>query len=1478
MVTASLGICIGASSISIVRAQANADSIQITDVRTLSHEGNPRKILRDFFSENDLTGISVVVTGRKFRNLINAASIPEPEAIEETSVYFGLKGKFDIIASLGSENFMVYCLNEQGGIDKVLSGNKCASGTGEFFLQQIGRMNIDINEALQLADKENYYVVSGRCSVFCKSDCTHALNKGIDKGLVVSGLCKMIADKTIELLAKQKSDKILLIGGVSQNKTVVRFIKEKYPLAFVPEEGSYFEALGAALKGLRTKANFDAQNIFKHNTQAFALLEPLNSSKAKVIFKDLKKADAQPGDECILGLDVGSTTTKAVIIRLNDIALLASVYLRTNGNPVHASVNCYKALNEQIKVPLNIVGLGTTGSGRHISALHAMTHGVVNEIIAHAVAAAHFDKDVDTIFEIGGQDAKYTHLTNGIASDYAMNEACSAGTGSFLEESAKETLNIHYTDIADIAFTAKSPLNFNDQCAAFISSDIKTASHEGAAKEDIVAGLVYSICMNYVNRVKGNRPVGKKIFMQGGVCYNRAVPYAMSNLVNKEIIVPPEPGLMGAFGVALEIKNRINLGFLQKSSFSLEVLINRNFSHEKDFICAGGSEHCDRKCKIAVIKVADKKYPFGGACSKYYNERTKEQTNPGKNNYVKIRQELVFSQNCPSERSEESNLQTIPILNRNLRGVYTEQSERAKGLTIGIIKSFQVNTLFPFYNHFFKSLGFKVVLSDTVDHAGMDKMSSSFCYPVEIAYGMFHNLVKKNVDYIFMPHITEMDYNDGHKYKRLCVFVQGESYYLKSSYSDEKLPQIISPIINFKGEKKNVIKVFRDIAKQLGRSGSDGEKAFDEAWENLVIMQEKFKVLGKKALAEIESDKSKFGVILFGRPYNAFAAEANLNIPNKFASKNIVVIPHDFLSNDDYHSYDNMYWYSGQQILRSARFVKEHDQLFGVYITNFSCGPDSFLLSYFRNIMGTKPSLTLELDSHSADVGVDTRIDAALDIIRNYLELKKQGLITEKSNGFSPLSIVSKNNKTLIVDSKGVEHKLTSPEIEVIIPSMGKYSTKAFSAICRSAGMNSHPLPIPTTETLKHGRGHTTCKECLPFILTTGSLVEYCQKNSQNGNTSERFHDDLNNLEGIKALPGFTPFNNNNKKVLFFMPHGYGPCRQGQYYILLKDIISSLKLKNIGILSMDDEASFKDLGTDFFLKGWLAITIADIIHDIESVILTLGTDKSSALELLDAEWEKIIYSLEHDNRKGIFRQLRESALSLAQVQLITPLEEAKVISLIGEIYVRREEFSRGDLVQTLIDKGFVVRTAPIAEYVYYSNYLIKKGIVEGSSFKNRLQINLKDKYQRYYEKKIKNIFAVTGLYKPEMVEIEKTVDYAKELVSENLVGETILTTGLALRDILDEACGVISIGPFNCMPSRLSEAILNKEMTLEGKYKYGKLKRNGYPENISSLPFLYIESDGNPFPQITQSRLEIFMMQAEKLHEAMKKKLKSVTI
>ena len=1428
----SLGICAGASRITFVTLIKGGEKNYVLEsVKSIDHKGNPKKVIEDYFS-NEYENIPVAITGRKFKDLINAPGVPEPEAIESAFNSLGLTGKYDTLASLGGENFIVYSIDVNGHIRTVYTGNKCASGTGEFFLQQIGRMDLNVEQAVNLSSDSKPYFVSGRCSVFCKSDCTHALNKGVPKPQVVAGLSKMIADKAIELISKQKSENVLLIGGVSKNNSVVNHIKERYPNTDVLEQSDYFEAFGAGICGFVKGKVVDKENIFKSESHTFTFLPLLNESDNKVQFHSIKKGIPVEDDECILGLDVGSTTTKAVLIRIKDNAILASEYLRTNGNPVAASIECYKSIKNQLSdgfpmgefgndksIKVNIIGLGTTGSGRHISGLHSLTKGVVNEIIAHSVAAAYFDEDVDTIFEIGGQDAKYTFLTNGIASDYAMNEACSAGTGSFLEESAKESLNINYKEIAGIAFNSKNPINFNDQCAAFISSDIKSASHEGLPKEDIVAGLVYSICMNYVNRVKGNRTVGKKVFMQGGVCYNKAIPFAMANLIGKEIIVPPEPGLMGAFGVALEVKKRIELGLLERGEYDLTELIGREFVYKNEFVCAGGSDKCDRKCAISIIEVEGNKYPFGGACSKYYNERLHLKSEPEKYDFVRIRQELVFD-------------------------TYLNKDIKTGGVKVGISKSFLTNTIFPLYQNFFTKLGAEVILADNIDKEGADKIRTSYCFPAEISHGLFADLLKKNVDYIFMPHVSQMNSNGTDDYSRLCVFVQGEPFVLKSTFGEEIESKFLNPFIDFSLGVEKTEEDFIKIGLEIGKGKKESAEAFRYAYSVYEEMQKEFKEIGKRAIEDLEKENDRFGIVLFGRAYNSYAIEANMNIPHKFASKNVIIIPQDFLNTEESISYENMYWYSGHQILKAARFVAKHPKLFGAFITNYSCGPDSFIIPYFRKIMGKKPSLTLELDSHSADVGIDTRIDAALDIIKNYNELLKHSAVSEVTAKHKGLEVVHKNGVIYIKNHENDLIDIRNEKVEVLIPNMGRFSSRSFAAGFRHFGVHSKAIDVPTFETLKHGRGHSTCKECLPFLLTSGAMIE-AVKNK----------------------------NGEDKLTMFFMIHGYGPCRQGQYFIALKDIIEQYGLKKVGVITMNDEDAFGDFGQDFFLRQWLCMSIADVVHDIESAIRVLAVDRESAMEILEIEWNNIEESLEKADFAGIYKQLEKSSEAFSTIKLKRSLSQAKVISLVGEIYVRRDEFSKSDLVKMLEEKEFVVKTAPITEYVYYTNYLMRKNVVNGLSLKDKISLQIKEKFQHIIEKRVKKIFAKSKLIHYEMIDIDKTINYGKDLISENLIGEAILTTGLAFREILDESCGVISIGPFNCIPSRLADALLNKEMTLDGKYKFGKLSKNGYPKELTNLPFLYVESDGNPFPQITQSKVEIFMMQAEKVHSSLKSKV-----
>lgn len=1405
-----LGICIGASTVSSAIVSCQGSEIKIENHFSLPHHGSPKKIIEEIFN-NDFPQ-NVTVTGRKFKDLLNATSISESEAIENSIAYLNINP--NLVISAGGENFILYVIDNKGKISKAITGNKCASGTGEFFLQQINRMNLPLGEAISLGTHGEPYSISGRCSVFCKSDCTHALNKGVPKENVVAGLSRMMAQKIIELTSRVRYWKVALIGGASRNKAMRRFLEKHFDELSIPKAATYFEALGAAIYSLNNPTiTIDKNNLFRKSHSSFTFHDDLKKYIHKVKFEKLSRGIPIFNDECILGLDVGSTTTKAVIIRKSDNQILASEYLRTNGDPINASIECYKSLRDQINVPIKIIGLGVTGSGRHIAGLHALTKGVINEIIAHATATVYFDSEVDTIFEIGGQDAKYTYITAGVPSDYAMNEACSAGTGSFLEEAAKESLDVDYLQIGDIALQAKTPPNFNDQCSAFISSDIKNALQEGLSKEDVIAGLVYSVCMNFTNRVKGNRPIGNKIFMQGGVCYNKSVPIAMAALTGKQIIVPPEPGLMGAFGVALEIKKRLDLDLMEKQSFDLDELINRKVEYGKSFICAGGAEKCDRKCSISIIQIKGKKYPFGGACNKYYNLQLETFSDIKDKNLINLRQELVFDKYIiPAE------------LPRNAK-------------TIGISKSFLTNTFYPLYYNFFTQLGFKVILGDNVKQLGVEKRESSFCYPVELAHGFFQDLIDRKVDYIFLPHVLEVYNKDSDFFDRTCVLLQSETYYLKTTFKEDLGNiKIISPIISFANGYENAKEKFIEIAKQLGKKKALASSAYDYAVDLQIEMLNEFKIIGKRILQDLEQNTDNFAVVLFGRSYNSFAKEANLGIPQKFASRNVMIIPHDFLPSESYESFRHMYWGLAKQILKSARFVKEHPQLFGTYITNFSCGPDSMIITYFRNIMGNKPSLTLELDSHSADAGINTRIEAALDIIKSYRELYKKGLVHETKKEFRPLRV---KNAWTIIDSSGEEIDLRDNRVKVLIPNMGRFATEAFSAVFRSMGINSEPLPVSTFKTLTTGRGITSCKECLPLILNAGAMLDYYHERKSK-----------------------------NEKTLFFMAEGTGPCRFGQYHVYLEEIIKKRELEDYGVYTLSDEDSYGGLGDDFFKRGWVATSAVDVIQNIFHAINVIAVDKKAALEILFEEWKKILSVIEKGSINEIYKQLEVLAGRLYHQRKKTSYEAAPKVALIGEIYVRHDEFSRIDLINRLAEKDIIVKVAPISEYIYYSTYLaMRPDGHRKPTISEIAKLKLKFQFQQKIEKKIKRILSRSGFCDTELVKVNQVTKKAEHLINSALAGEAILTVGSGLREILDHVCGVISIGPFGCMPSRVAEAILNSEMNISGKAMAEKTKTEFYNKEIENLPFLAIETDGNLFPQIIQSKIEIFILQAIRLHK-----------
>jgi predicted CoA-substrate-specific enzyme activase len=928
------------------------------------HEGDiPGTLQRLLDSLEEVSALRGIVTGTEARHRIALPDVVAAVAIE--SALDALKLRPRAVVSMGGEDLVVYVLNDGGRIVNTYSGNKCASGTGEFFRQQLGRMNLTFADMARVCEGARVYRLSTRCSVFMKSDCTHRLNKGeASRGDIVLSLSKVMADKVAEFLTKAKisTGQVVLSGGVTRNRYLIEYLRQSRPgIDFLlPEEAPFFEAFGAAHLAQARGALLPEGVLVRPAAElAFKTFPSLNESSHLVQHAPSRRGAYDPDAEYVLGVDGGSTTTKAALINSKTLEIVAEYYGRTHGDPVAALRLCLCKIRKQLGGQSPHISLvATTGSSRELLGVFVETAGVYNEIIAHTVGTTYFQKDVDTIFEIGGQDAKYVFINNSVPIDYAMNEACSAGTGSFLEESAAGDLNIETAaEIGPIALRAPSPLKFGEHCSAFINSDIRKAIQQGAALENIVAGLVFSIVANYRNRVVGNRPVGDNIVLQGGVAKNPAVPLAFAQVTGKPITVPPDPELMGCFGVARLVLQKHEEGLIEKGNFDLNSLIEKEITYHEGFICTA----CENRCPVRRLQVGERRYPFGGRCSLYTNKRKKRKICSSEvADYSQVRTRMLFEDFAPSP---------------NALQVRTRR-------TVGIPLAFSVHSLWPLYAWFFHGLGVKTVVSTQVAAEGVAKQESSYCFPAEIAHGTIQNVLDKGADYVFLPHFRDMPSMEDVP-ACVCPLTQGLPFYVRHAFGLRD-DQMLKPLLSFDSGFEASRDAFEGVAEKLGFSRAEGIRAYDTGIAHYRQFLAAYAELGRKVLCEVQENPDRIYVALFGRPYNAFTRDANMGIPRKFTSHGVTVIPFDMIYDAQAEIPPNNYWYYGQQNMKAVKQVKKIDNLYLSWISNFSCAPDSFLLHYLRWLMGHKPYLVLEIDSHTADAGLDTRVEAFLDIVESY--------------------------------------------------------------------------------------------------------------------------------------------------------------------------------------------------------------------------------------------------------------------------------------------------------------------------------------------------------------------------------------------------------------------------------------------------------------------------------------------------------------
>lgn len=1370
----SIGIDIGSTTVKVL-VLGEDRSVLYSDYRR--HCAHTQETLSDLLKEAQSVvkdePVTAGITGSGSINLGKALGIPFVQ--EVVAVATALKDKApqtDVAIELGGEDAKIIYF--KGGLDERMNGI-CAGGTGSFIDQMAALVKTDaagLNE--EAKNYQQIYPIAARCGVFAKTDIQPLINEGATKPDLAASIFQSVVNQTISGLAQGKPIRghVAFLGGplhflTELKKAFIRTLHLTPEEVIDPADSHMFAAYGAALEVSGAECETGAcrtsfivgellDRLEKGIDLSFELkrLEPLFTDEddlnafldrhAKAVVK--KQELSSYCGNAFLGIDAGSTTTKLALIGENG-ELLWSSYANNEGNPIRTAMNAIEALSEDLPEEVRIVRSCSTGYGESLlKSAFRLEEGEV-ETIAHSRAAEFFDPAVDCVLDIGGQDMKCIKLKNNSVENVMLNEACSSGCGSFIENFAN-SLGYNAKEFAEKAVFAKNPVDLGTRCTVFMNSNVKQAQKEGAPVSDISAGLAYSVIKNALYKViklTDASQLGSHIVVQGGTFYNKAVLRAFEKLVGAEVICPDISGIMGAFGAALIALDRYNAlscsGDNTPTMLPLEEIPNLTYE-TKTTRCGG----CSNNCMLTVnIFEGGRRHITGNRCEKPLGggDRVKK----GRNLFA-FKRERIFAY-TPLEESE------------------------AKRGTLGLVRALNMYENYPFWATFFKELGFRTVLSPLSDRKlyelGMDSIpSESECYPAKLAHGHVQWLINQGITDIFEPCVFyEHKEVEGAQKNYNCPIVVSYAENIKNNVEDvtSGKARILRPFLAFTSEQICADRMVQFCKDEWNIGEAEVRRAVALAWKEQRLAKEDIRKEGADVLREMEENGEK-GIVVVGRPYH-IDPEINHGIPEMIAGYGLHVLTEDSLPIDFEPQRPlrvNDQWVYHSRLYSAAEFVRGRNDLEILQLNSFGCGLDAVTSDQVREIMEQSGRLytLLKIDEVNNLGAARIRIRSLLAAMR----LREERHILPKAG---PVGY----------DRTVYTKQMQDEKWTIIAPQMSPIHFDVLEPMFRKHGYNFVILDNDNRTAIDTGLKFVNNDACFPSITVVGQIMEAV--------LSGRYDTD---------------------HMAIMMTQTGGCCRASNYIAFIRRALENCNLAHIPVISlnangMETNPGFK-LTAAMLKDGLMAVVYGDLFE--RCVYRTRPYEKvPGSANALHEKLKKIVLDALMKG-ESVF-SYRKHCRMIVEAFDSLPLDETVKkprVGVVGEILVKYMPLANNHVVELLEREGAEAVVPDLMDFLNYSTYdnvyLAKYlGIKKSSAVKAMLVI----KAIRLLRKPANDALKRSKRFES-MMPIEKVAELAAPFLSMgNQYGEGWFLCGEMAELIEEGVPNIVCIQPFGCLPNHV---------------------------------------------------------------------------